>query len=433
VGQTPAVDIHPSDRRAIVLANAAILRSHDLARATIKAFGIATVYPDIVARPPARGTPMDAAVKRFLNNLWVNVGPQDNVITVSLLHPDRHLAPRLVAELISLYIKRQTDFYHDPHRTFLAAQVAKARNEVDSAQAELERFKGHWHISDYHQQVRNLLGERDAAESALHTAQSDLDQTNVRSRQLRLAMRRIPKTLPESANSEKYRALDDAQASLDRLRTKQSQMLATYRADGPAMAALNAGIATAEAEVRARRAELRTRSTTTPNVVYQTLQTDYLRSRAAADSDTQPIHILKAQLASVDQRLTVLRNHQGAYSDLLRKNRIADETYHTLAIQYANARVKSRLNQDRISPAVVISSPTTPYRTARPRTLIVVLASLVGGTILATAGILLREAADDRLATAEQVAFLLDVPVLASFPHQPDRIPLHYLGFGDTQ
>jgi capsular polysaccharide biosynthesis protein len=79
---------------------------------------------------------------------------------------------------------------------------------------------------------------------------------------------------------------------------------------------------------------------------------------------------------------------------------------------------------------MMISAPTQPYKTARPRKLITLIACFFGGLILAAGAALLREAQDDRFSSAEQVAYLLDLPVLASFEKRPSRIPLELIAFG---
>ena len=62
VSRGQPTELTPSDRREIVLANAAILGSPDLAQATIEAFGLKSVYPDIIASPPGRGTTLRAEI-----------------------------------------------------------------------------------------------------------------------------------------------------------------------------------------------------------------------------------------------------------------------------------------------------------------------------------------------------------------------------------
>lgn len=433
VERGPAQELTPSDRREIVLAHAAILHSHDLARATIEAFGIDKVYPDIAVNPPSRGTPMDAAVSRLLEDLAAEVGNQDNIITLSLRHPDKEMVPKLVRKLIDLYVGRQTQIYHNPHEGFLAGEVRQAGDQLARAQSTLEQFKDHWRISSFDREVEDLLSQRGELDTSLHAARAALAQSQERKRGLEELMRKVPEKLPENANGEKYRALDEAQSKLLELKMKQSQMLATYNPDGPAMTALKAGIATAEREVKVRRADLDKRSANAPNSVYQTLQTDYLRASADVEGNAQPVAILSGQIAALDQRLLELRQNRGTFDGLVREYQIKEEAYRSLSMQHANARVKGNLNDERISPAAVLSEPTQPYRTVRPRSLATLLACLIGGALLATIAVLLREARDDRFTTAEQVVYLLDLPVLASFERQPHRPPLQLLAYGDAE
>ncbi|MFV3129075.1 GumC family protein [Niveispirillum sp. KHB5.9] len=433
VERGPATELTPSDRREIVLAHAAILHSHDLARATIETVGLANVYPDLAEDPPSSGTAMDAAVRRLQDDLSAEVGAQDNIITLSLRHPDKEMVPKLVRKLIDLYVGRQTQIYHNPHEGFLASEVRQAGDDLAKAQTTLETFKDQWRISSFDREVEDLLAQRGELDTSLHAARAALAQSQERKRGLEQLMQKVPEKVPETANGEKYRALDEAQSRLLELRMKRSQMVATYNPDGPAIAALKAGIATAEKEVAARRSELEKRSATTTNSVYQTLQTDYLRASADVEGNAQPVAILGGQIAALDQRLTELRSNRGKFDGLVREYQIKEEAYRSLSMQHANARVKGNLNDERISPAAVISEPTQPYRTVRPRGLITLLACMIGGAILATIAVLLREARDDRFTTAEQVVYLLDLPVLASFERQPHRPPLQLMALGDAK
>ncbi|HXS41108.1 MAG TPA: Wzz/FepE/Etk N-terminal domain-containing protein [Stellaceae bacterium] len=423
LGRAPTTEMTPSDRREIVLSHAAILQSHDLAQEAIAAFGIDKVYPDIAENPPGAGTPMDAAVKKFDANLAVDVGTQDNVITVSFLHPDAKLAPKLVHKLIDLYIGQETKVYQNPQSEFLAHEVKDAQTRLASAQSALESFKGKLHITDYDKEVEDLLKQRGDVDTNLRAAEAAYSQSQQRQQELSTLLKTVPEKLPEAASGEKYRGLDDAETKLGDLKTKESQMLATYRSDSPALLSLKAGIANAEAEVKARRAELNNRSLTNVNTVYQTLQTDYLRTSADASSESQPVRVLSGQLKMIDDRLGELQQNRGTFLDLVREDQIAEDTYRSLSTQYEDARVKDNLNKQRISPATVISQPTLPYKPARPRKLVTLVACLFAGTILAIGCALALEALDDRFTTAEQVVFILDLPVLASFGQRQRSVP----------
>ena len=433
VARTPITEITQSDRHEIVLAHAAMLSSHDLAQETIESFGLDKVYPDIVDDPPTRWTPMDEGVKRFMDKLSVDVGTQDNIISVSYLHPDKTLAHDIVQKLIDLYIAQQGQIYQNPQSGFMSSEVKAANARLASAQETFEQFKDQWHISDFDQEIQDLLQQRVDVDTSLRTADANLQQAQHRKTDIEGLIKSIPETQPESAGGEKYRSVDDAESRLADLRAKQSQMLATYSPNSPAMASLTAAIGTAEADLKTRRAELNHRSASNPNSVYQTLQTDYLRTTADAKSNTEPVRVLTEQLNAIDQRLTDLRQNRGKFNDLQREQQIAEDTYKTLSTQYEDARIKDNLNKQRISPATLISQPTYPYKTARPRKLITILACLFGGAILAVGTALFLEGKDDRFTTAEQVALMLDVPVLGSFEHYQQPAIRGLLSYGGPQ
>ena len=265
ISRTRQSELTPSDRREIVLANSDILESHDLAEATINSFGLDRVYPDIVADPPTRWTPMDEAVKTFGKNLWVDVGTQDNVITVSLLHPDKALVPKLVQKLIDLYVAHETQVYQNPQATFLAHEVKLAGERLAKAQTALEQFKSRWHITDYDQEIQALLKTRGDVDINLRNAEASYEQSKHRQRDIQGLIRNVPSNQPEPASGEQYRALDDAQSKLADLKAKQSEMLATYARHSRAMATVDAGVATANTRSRrsaARRSAARSRART---------------------------------------------------------------------------------------------------------------------------------------------------------------------------
>jgi uncharacterized protein involved in exopolysaccharide biosynthesis len=415
VDRSQVTELTQDDRREIVLAHATMLTSHDLAERTVKSFGIATLYPDIAENPSSGGTPADEAVKQFSDHLAVDVGMQDNVITVSFMHPDKMLAARVVKKLIDLYIAGESAVYQNPQQSFLRSEVKQAGDRLATAQAALEKFKDQWRITDYDQETADLLKQRGDVDINLRTAQASLALAQNRAQDLARQMRKVPTSQAEPASGEKYRALDDAKTQLGALRLKRSQMLATYAPTSPAMTTVDAGIAAAQEQVQSREGELAARSSSTPNTVYQSLQTDFLRNAADAQSNSGPVKVLTEQLAAIDQRLHDLQQNRGAFDNLTRARQIAEDTYKSLSLRYEDARVKSNLNEQGISPASVISQPTIPYRPARPRKLIILAACLFCGMVFGIGAALWKETFNNRFSTAEQVAVFLDMPVIGSF------------------
>ena len=162
VNRSPVTEMTmtPSDRREIVLAHAAMLSSHYLAERTVRSIGLARLYPDIASDPPSRWSAMDEAVRVFSKKLSVDVGTQDNIITVSFLHPDKMLATQVVKNLIDLYIAGESAVYQNPQQPFLRNEVKQSGDRLAAAQAALEKFKDQWRITDYDQEAADLLKQR---------------------------------------------------------------------------------------------------------------------------------------------------------------------------------------------------------------------------------------------------------------------------------
>lgn len=415
LARTPATELTPSDRREIVLANSQLMQSHDLVRATIESIGVARLYPDIMASPPEAWSVMDEAVRTLKANLSVEVGLQNNVITLSVLHPDPKLATQVVRTMIDKYIARESEVYRDPQVSFQRDGLVQAEQRLAAAQNGLEAFKAEHRITDFDQEVIDLLKRRGDVDASLRAAQATLSQAEQRRLDLKTLMAGVPERVPGTPSGEKYRSVDEAQARLADLRSKQSQMLATYSDTSPALEQLRSGIANAERDLRGRQSDVGGRSAALANPVFQTLQTDFFRATADAQSGMGPVRIYTEQLAGVDARLRELQGARGGLTDGLRQVQVADDSYRTLHKQFESAQVKEQLNSQRISSAAVLSQPTEPYRVARPRKLVTLAASLAAGFILAIGTALLLEARDDRFTTPDQLAAALDVPVLATF------------------
>jgi len=262
--------------------------------------------------------------------------------------------------------------------------------------------------------VKELLRQQTDVGSRMNIAQGRVLEAEQRQAALKELLDSVPQTVTSSAGGT-YQAVDQAEAQLDTLRAKRSQMLNTYRADGPIVQQLNAQIASLERAANARDVEARNRSAVQPNPVYQSIKTDYIRAAAEATSAREPQQVLTGQLKQINDRIADLEAQQSRYDDLTRAVQIQNDTYRTLAIRYETARDEANRNAQKISAAVVITAPTLATTPARPRRKLVAAATPLVALLTGTAGVLLIEAIDDRIRTPRDVAHFLQLPVLATF------------------
>jgi succinoglycan biosynthesis transport protein ExoP len=411
----PTMPLGSNERREIIYSDSDILRSRDVIRAAIKTLGVDRVYPLIAEKPLSADRKLDDATTQFATDLVVDVGLQSDVINIAYLNADPVVARDAVQQLLDRFYGQEATVYANPQLKFAEEEAAKARDGLTEAQNALATFKNNNKIADLGQQVSQLLLQRTEVDSRLNVAKAHVAESEQREAALKQLLQNVPANVTSSAAGEQYHTVDQAEARLDELRAKRSNMLSTYRSDSPVFQQMDAEINSLESISKQRTKEAQTRAANAPNLVHQNINTDYLRASAEANSAREPERVLTAQLADINQHLANLEGQRNQYDDMVRAVQIQNDTYRTLAIRYETARVEANRNAQKISAAAVIAAPAIPNKPARPRRKLVAFATLLAALILATGAVLTIEAIDDRLTTPRDVVRLLRLPVLATF------------------
>jgi uncharacterized protein involved in exopolysaccharide biosynthesis len=404
-----------NEHREILYSDAEMLKSPDLARKVIEAVGLARLYPKIAAKQETDARKQDDALKTYNSNLVVDVGNQSDVLNLSFLNANPAVARDALQHLLDSFFAQEAEVYANPQLKFAEDEAAAAKAKLAAAQTGLSEFKSQHEIADLQQQVKELLKQQTDVGSRMNIAQGRVLEAEQRQAALKELLDSVPQTVTSSAQGGTYQAVDQAEAQLDTLRAKRSQMLDTYRGDSPIIQQLNAQIASLARAANARNAEARNRSAIQPNPVYESIKTDYIRAAAEAASARQPQQVLTEQLKQINDRIADLEAQQSQYDDLTRAVQIQNDTYRTLAIRYETARDEANRNAQKISAAVIITTPTLATTPARPRRKLVAAATLLVALLAGTAGVLLIEAIDDRIRAPRDVTHYLQLPVLATF------------------
>jgi uncharacterized protein involved in exopolysaccharide biosynthesis len=411
----PTQPLGSNEHREILYSDSEIMRSTGVIHGLITAMGIARLYPHIAASQVSDIRKLDLATESLLANLVVDVGLQSDVLNINYFNPDPTVARDTVQGLLNKFFDQEAAVYANPQITFAENEAAAARDKLTAAQNNLAQFKSQNKIADLQQQVSQFLLSRTDVESRLRVAQGRVLEAENRQKALKELLDTVPANSTSSAMGEQYHAADSAESQLDQLRAKRSQLASSYRAGSEVFQQLDAQIASLSSAARSRAGEARGRSATQPNLVYQSIKTDYLRAAAEASSAHQPADVLTQQLAQINARLTDLETLRNQYDDLTRAVQIQNDTYKTLAIRYETARVEANRNAQKISAAVVIAAPTVGQQPARPRRKVVALATLLAALVLGCASVLAVEGFDDRFRTPRDVTRILRLPVLATF------------------
>src|SRR5579863_5872344 len=271
-----------NERREIIYSDADILRSPDLLHRTIKEVGLERLYPTIASNGHGTARQDDEALKAFNADLVVDVGLQSDVINLSFLNPVPQVAHDTVQALLTQFSAQEANVYANPQLKFTEQEAQQQRDKLTTAQQALSQFKSGHQISDFDQQIKELIKQRVDVASRLNTAQGRVSDAEQREAALKELLSAVPQTVTTSAAGEQYRGVDEVQGQIAALKAKRDQMESTYRPGSPVFNQLNASISSLEASAGAREHDARTRGMTQTNLVYQNIKTDLLRATAEA-------------------------------------------------------------------------------------------------------------------------------------------------------
>ena len=215
---------------------------------------------------------------------------------------------------------------------------------------------------------------------------------------------------------EQYRAVDQAEARLDELRAKRSQMASTYRSDSPVFQQMDAEIASLQATAKQRTKEAQSRASNAPNVVHQNINTDYLRASADADSAREPERVSRRNWPTSTSIWPISK--RSATSTTTWRARCRSRTTPIAHWRFVTRRRGSRPTATRrkISAAAVIAAPGDGQSAGAS-------ATQAGGAVASAGGADPgdRRRADDRgdrrsaRPRRRDVVRILRLPVLATF------------------
>ena len=231
-----------NERREIIYSDADILRSPDLLRRTIGEIGLPRLYPKIADDGHDKAKQEEEALKAFNADLVVDVGIQSDVITLSFLSPDPQVAHDTVQALLDQFSAQEANVYANPQLRFTEQETDQQRQKLAVAQQALGQFKSTHQISDFPEQIKQLIKQRADVSSRLNTAEGRVSDAEQREAALKELLSAVPQTVTTSAMGEQYRGVDEVQGQIAALKAKRDQMASTYRPGSPVFRQLDASI-----------------------------------------------------------------------------------------------------------------------------------------------------------------------------------------------
>jgi chain length determinant protein EpsF len=335
----------------------------------------------------------------FQKKLDVKPARESNVINVSYTNPDPRFASIMANSFVQAYIDVAISLRASPakqYSEFFDARAKEMREAVERAQEKLSTFQktngltGSDERFDIETQRLNELNSQLVALQAI-AVESNSRQTQARSASGDQVQEVINNSLVSSLR-----------ADLSRQEAKLNEISARLGDAHPVVQELRANIS----ELR-QRIESETKRVTTSVGIGNTINKQR-ESEIRASLEAQRTRVMKLK-ALRDEAVVMQREVE-----------TAQRTYDQVTQRLNQSSLESQLNQSNIS---VLSPANEPNDHSSPKILLNILVSVFVGTLLGVSFAILRELADRRVRTAEDLLTELDIPVLGVLP-RPTRAAL---------
>lgn len=413
--QPPSADI----MKSLIVSYKDMATNHEIERDVVQKMGVDKLYPNLrdswYMQHVFTGSVLDRAVELFDKDIDVDELKESNVLKVSVFNHDPLIARQTAELLLTEFITRQQNVYRSPATAFVGGQMETASTDSRKAAAELTQFKLKHHLTSIPDERTQLLTQRTDIADNLDGARSALSAATSRRAALEESLARFSDQATTGNGTDAMsRQLDDAQSRL----TAQIEHANEERIAYPETSPLVKNADQAVKEARARLAEIKAETKQTvrsgASPVYQSLQTDMLRSQAEQQAAKSQVATITEDVAAINARLAELNESEGELNELQSRAQVAQDTMTTQLQRVVESRISSDLNKSQLTSLAIIQQPTLGYKPSRPRWKLTTALALFTGLFGGIALCFLLEAIGETFGLPEQVERAIGVPILAT-------------------
>lgn len=337
-----------------------------------------------------KGDIRDYYADQFLQGLEVKPSRESSVIEISYRGPDPGFAAALANAFAEAYIQTSLELKTNPAKqasVFFDNQIKGLRADVEKAQARLSAYQNDHGITSSESRLDVEMARLAELSSQLVVAQAQTYDSNSRRNQLK---RGGASDSPEILSNSLIQGLKSQLVAAEAKLSEVSQRLGVNHPQYQA----------AQQEVNNLRQSIQTEIAKTSSSVGQSAQVSQLREGE-----------IKAALDAQKQRVLQLKSEQDEMAVLVREVESAQRIYDNALLRYGQTSLESQSGQTEIS---VLNTATPPLKHSSPKILINIVLSLFLGGLLAVGCAIAVEMLDRRVRSADDLAQLMTIPVLAA-------------------
>jgi uncharacterized protein involved in exopolysaccharide biosynthesis len=391
-----------------------ILNKRELIEKVITTMGVSTIYPQLASNPPAKITPLEAAVLQFSKDLTVEGVKKSSVISVSFQHRDPAVAAKALTLLIDFFREKHLEVFSNPQSSFLEKQLADYQQRLKESESALEAFKQQNQVYSLGEQRSLLLKQQVELDTALKNTKNRSEELQKKVASYREQLRDMTQNKARYTQTERDRIVVEAQNRLLGLQLKEQELLAkNYREDSRSVENVRKELQLVKSFLKVQEADI-SRKVQTSNPVYQEVEKEMLKAEAELTSQRAGAVTLTQQLAQLDREIQAVDQKENELRNLQRELSTNEKNYQTYVEKFEEARISDDLNRQKIANISLIQAPAVPQKPVKPKKLLNIILGILLGAVAGLGYAFFSEYSAQSFSTPEQVERRLGLPVLTS-------------------
>lgn len=407
-----------------------LLRSQDLLQSVVKDLGLdkrETHRWDVLFPWHNEQWRIDRATRNLQDGLKITEVPQSNLIHIAYRSRNPELASAILRGLNKQYLEKHLTVYRPAGVfDFFHQQTQHYQQELEQAEQQLAGYDLAKNSSDPELEKDILVRKAGEFEGSLRETESEVADTEKRINELQSEMSRTPARLTTQVTSgDNPQLLANLKSSLADLETRRTDLLTKYQPTYRLVQDVDKQIADLKATIAAQGQAPVKEVSNAQNPTYLLLQSELVKAnadltgyQAKARATAPVVDAYQQQALTIDQK-GIQRE------DLLRNIKDAEQNYTLYLQKQEQARISDALDKSRILNVAVAEAPVVPsFPVYSP--LLLILAATIVALMLSIAATFVSDYFDPTFRTPEEIAGVMDLPVLACFAktNGPPRLGL---------
>ena len=293
------------------------------------------------------------------------------------------------------------------NRKFLEQRTVAAKENLEKAEAELEKFKTEHKLTSPSDSANTSMDRIKSVENQLVSNQISLETAQAK---LAVVDAQLANAGAASADNQTVQQYNEQLAKLEQTRIAY---LEKYTEKHPRMIDLNDRIANLKQKVAEETARVANLQAPSDNKVHQELVARKFASQTEVAVAQQKAESLRNALAKNNEDFDKYTALQKEFARLAREASVAKEIHSMLAKRVEEAKIAELMQQNNVQ---VVNKPTLPEKPARPKKSLVLVLSMLLGFLLSSGYYVVQGLMHPVIHWERDVETYLGLAVLGSIP-----------------